>query len=276
MRFKSPIDEEILIASVVPERKYMFDQDLNAGMTILWNTGESARFLMDNQQVEIEKNCISFLTEFHKVKEIEFSTLNIIQFNRAFYCVESQDHETGCRGLLFYSTNAIPKLIIPPEKQKQFDTLWEILNYEMDESDELKIDMLRALLKRFLILSLRIYKTQSKDIPTDDSSIAIVREFNYLVSIHYKMLSKVGDYADLLHKSPKTLSNIFKKFTDKTPLQIINEHRMREARHQLRYSDLPIQEISDALNFKDVQAFSNFFKKKEMLPPSLYRAKYSA
>lgn len=275
MEFRSPIDEKILVAQVVPERTYMFDQELDERLTILWNTGATATFVLDNQELEIEKDCVTFLTEFHKIEKLEFTKLNVIQFNRDFYCVREHDHETGCKGLLFYSTMTIPKLIIPKDKQRQFETLWEIFEFEMEEEDNMKIDMLRNLLKRFLILSLRIYKTQNKNLPTDDSSIALIREFNYLVEVNFKELTQVQDYAKLLHKSPKTISNIFKKFIDKTPLQFINNRRMREARHQLRYSDLTIQEISDSLNFKDVQAFSHFFKKRENISPSQFKTKLS-
>jgi len=273
MEFRSPIDEKILVAQVVPEQTYMFDQELDERLTILWNTGATATFVLDNQELEIEKNCVTFLTEFHKVEKLDFTQLNVIQFNRDFYCVREHDHETGCKGLLFYSTMTIPKLLIPEDKQRQFDTLWEVFEFEMEEQDNMKIDMLRNLLKRFLILSLRIYKMQNKDILTDDVSVALIREFNYLVEVNFKELTQVQDYAKLLHKSPKTISNIFKKFIDKTPLQLINNRRMREARHQLRYSDLSIQEISDSLNFNDVQAFSHFFKKRENISPSQFKTK---
>ncbi len=271
MLFQSATDEKILVASVVTQQQYLFDQNLDAGMTILWNTGPTAHFVFDNQKINVEKNCITFLTEFHKVKTLVFDELNVIQFNRDFYCVEKHDHETGCKGILFYSTTDIPKLIIPKEKQKQFTALWDVFLLEMEEKDLLKIDMLRALLKRFLIICLRIYKTQSNNIPADDSSIAIVREFNYLVEVHFRELTQVKEYAILLHKSPKTIANTFKKFIDKTPLQLINERRMREARHLLKYTEWSIQEIATELNFADPQAFSHFFKKRSKQSPSNYR-----
>ena len=146
----------------------------------------------------------------------------------------------------------------------------------MKEHDPLKIEMLRSVLKRFLILCLRIYKKQNKDIPTDDVNGGLIREFNYLVEKNYKALTKVADYAELLNKSPKTLSNLFNKFTDTTPLQIINDRRLLEARRLLKYTDLHIQEIADELNFADAQGFSNFFKKKEKRSPSQFREEVSS
>ena len=154
---------------------------------------------------------------------------------------------------------------------KQFHLLWEMFLMEMEESDNLKKEMLRTMLKRFLIICLRIYKKQELNITIDSQNIGIIREFNYLVEQHFKMLTQVKDYAKLLHKSPKTLSNIFKKYIDKSPLQIINERRLLEARRLLHYTDATVQEISEELNFKDTPSFSHFFSNREGTSPSRYR-----
>ena len=83
-----------------------------------------------------------------------------------------------------------------------------------------------------------------------------------MVEKYYKSKTTVADYAKMLFKSPKTLSNLFKKHIDKTPLQIISERRLLEAKRMLKYTDQSIQDIADELAFSDIQAFSNFFKKK--------------
>ncbi|MBK9488628.1 MAG: helix-turn-helix transcriptional regulator [Haliscomenobacter sp.] len=44
-----------------------------------------------------------------------------------------------------------------------------------------------------------------------------------LVENHYKHLHQVQEYANLMFKSPKTLSNLFAKYSEKTPLQVISE-----------------------------------------------------
>jgi AraC-like DNA-binding protein len=48
----------------------------------------------------------------------------------------------------------------------------------------------------------------------------------------------------MLNKSPKTLSNLFKKYNEKSPLQIIQDRTILEARRLLRYSDKSIKEIA--------------------------------
>ncbi|MBL4888338.1 MAG: helix-turn-helix transcriptional regulator, partial [Flavobacteriaceae bacterium] len=80
-----------------------------------------------------------------------------------------------------------------------------------------------------------------------------------------------AEYADLLNKSPKTISNIFSKLGTKTPLQYIQERKALEARRLLRYSDLQVQEIAYKIGYEDLQAFSRFFKKHEGISPSKYK-----
>ncbi len=271
MKFIGPIQETIFISEIVPERMYMFDQDLKTGLSIIWNIGTNASFIIDGANVNLNKNCILFISEFHKIEKYQFEKLNVIQFNKSFYCIEKHDDDVGCRGVLFFGGISIPKIVVEKNKLKSFHLIWEILKMEMEENDALKLEMLRVLLKRFLILSLRIYNNKNFSIINDSTNIGIIREYNYLVEMHFRNKTKVADYANMLFKSPKTLSNVFKKYIEKTPLQIINERRLIEAKRLLRYSGLPVQEIADELNFNDIHSFSQFFKKHTQLSPSKYR-----
>lgn len=273
MKYTSPLDETIFVSEIFPERRYMFNHDLRTGLSIIWNTGKEAQFMIDDEVIFVNTNCIIFLTEFHRITEFSFEKMNILQFNRPFFCVQERDNEINCKGLLFFGASGIPKITIPPEKLASFQALWDVLVMEMEEMDNLKLEMLRAMLKRFLILSLRIYKNENHNLVNDNFNIGLIREYNYLVEQHYMKLTKVSDYAKLLHKSPKTLSNLFKKYIDKTPLQIINNRRLLEAKRSLMFTQRSIQEISDDLGFVDVQSFSHFFKKKLKISPLQFRNK---
>lgn len=272
MKFQSNINEVLFIAEITSANKYMFNQDLKTGLSIVWNVGQTASIKVDGVKIIIPKNCAIFLTELHQLEDIQFDRLNVIQFNRPFYCVEKHDSEVGCRGVLFFGASEVPKIQIQAERLKQLQLIWEVFMMEMeDESDSLKQEMLQIMLKRFLITCVRIYKKDHLNLPTETNSISVIREFNYLVEKHFKTLTKVADYAKLLHKSPKTLANTFNKFIDKTPIKIINERRLLEAKRLLKYSDKSVQEIAYELSFNDVQSFSHFFRTRLGHSPSLFR-----
>lgn len=273
MKFQTDIDETIFVSEVTPEQDYMFDKDLKTGLSIIWNRKNTASLMINHQMITLNENCALFLTEYHEIDSIHFERMNVIQFNRPFYCIRDSDEETGCKGLLFFTGSYIPKISIPDDKLRQFELLWEIFVMEIRENDRLKLEMLRVLLKRFLILFIRIYKNEHKNVYADDTNMILIREYKFLVEKHFRKHSNVAYFADLLHRSPKTLSNVFKKLIGRTPLQIINDRRLLEAKKLLKYDDLTIREISDILNFRDVQSFSHFFRARVGTPPTVFRNK---
>ena len=104
-----------------------------------------------------------------------------------------------------------------------------------------------------------------------NAQMDIIRQYNLLVERHFREKHQVKDYADLLFKSPKTLSNLFNKYGNKTPLSIIHERIVLEAKRLLLYSNKTTEEISFDLGYKDAGHFSKFFKKQEGLTPSTFK-----
>jgi AraC-like DNA-binding protein len=128
---------------------------------------------------------------------------------------------------------------------------------EMESKDDLQNDMLLMMLKRLLILCTRIYKEQTELTTFDKSQLDIVREYNYLVESNFKTKHQVADYAEMLNKSPKHYL-IYSKIQRKSPLQIIQDRTILEARRLLRYSDKSIKEIAYEIGYEDIQSFSLF------------------
>ena len=78
-------------------------------------------------------------------------------------------------------------------------------------------------------------------------------------------------YAELLYRSPKTISNLFAEYGLPTPLRIIHERVEAEAKRLLLYTNKSAKEISGILGFDDIAAFSRFFKKMTKESISEYR-----
>ncbi|WP_109829711.1 helix-turn-helix transcriptional regulator [Reichenbachiella versicolor] len=241
-----------------------------SSLTVLWFLEDDNQLLIDGKEYTFSKNQIVFFTEFHRVKGLNIKTSNFLRFNRPFYCVIDHDDEVSCKGVLFFGASRLPVVQIPDDMEEHFGILWKMFSIEMDAKDNLQIEMLRMMLKRYLILCTRLYKEQHESTGMDTHH-DIVREFNFMVEHYYKTKHTVAEYADLLNKSPKTISNIFAKIGSKTPLSYIHDRKLLEARRLLFYSDLQIQEIADQLGFEDIQTFSRFFKKQEGVSPKLFR-----
>ncbi|WP_282051271.1 helix-turn-helix domain-containing protein [Maribacter aquivivus] len=105
---------------------------------------------------------------------------------------------------------------------------------------------------------------------TNDVKVDLLRGFNLLVEEYYKSEHSVSFYADKLFKSPKTLSNTFSKFNT-TPLQIIHERIILEAKRLLIYTDKTAKEIAYEIGFDDASHLSRLFKNQTQQSPSDFK-----
>lgn len=248
-----------------------FDSGLHSPLVFVWIIDGKATISYDGEPNQIEAHTILCLTEFHRVTLTDVGAARMIKFNREFYCVLNHDREVSCKGVLFYTAGQLPMIAVPEHEREKFEVLWRMFQIEMQSRDDLQLEMLQTMLKRFIILCTRLYKSGHHYLELVVDEQDILREFSYLVETHYKQKHTVQDYAGMLNKSPKTVSNLFSKVSDKTPLQIIHERIVLEARRLLRYTDKSVKEIAYELGFEDIQAFSRFFKKIEGNSPSDYR-----
>jgi len=271
MKFIGNTKEYLQLQILEKQNCDVFNDVIESSLTVLWFESDANELIIDGQEYVFTKNQIVFLTEFHKVAIKSIGKIRFLRFNRSFYCVLDHDAEVGCKGILFFGASQLPVIQIPEDELEQFETLWKMFSIEMQSKDNLQIDMLQMMLKRYLILCTRLFKTQAH-YPNEKIESDIIREFNFLVEQHFKTKHSVAEYAELLNKSPKTLSNIFSKISSKTPLQYIQERKMLEARRLLRYSDLQIQEVAYEIGYDDIQTFSRFFKKQEGVSPSEFKS----
>lgn len=82
---------------------------------------------------------------------------------------------------------------------------------------------------------------------------------------------KVEFYADKLCVTPNHLGAVVKQTSGMTVIQWLNRHTIQLAKIMLRYTDLPIWEIAEQLNFANPSFFSKFFKKETGCSPGEYR-----
>lgn len=243
---------------------------LPSGLTLIWFK-EKQEVQIDGQPYSIKANQVLCLTEFHHIESAQYDSARFIRFNRSFYCIKDHDDEVSCKGLLFYSASQPPIITIPRAEEEKFELLWKMFSLEMATADNLQFEMLQMMLKRFIILCTRLYKKQHELLTVKADRLNVLREFNFLVELNFRQHHNVAAYAELLHKSPKTLANLFAQQGMGRPLQIIQDRIMLEARRLLRYTDKPVKEIAYELGYDDIQAFSRAFRQNEGLTPSDFR-----
>lgn len=271
MIFKGKNKEFLQLAKVNANNFSVLNEEIESSLTLVWFTKGETELNIDGKTFSFKENQIITLTEFNKINVIKIDELCLVRFNRSFYCIAHNDSEVGCKGLLFFGAQQIPIIDLPLSELDKFDILWRMFCIEMESKDDLQVEMLQMMLKRLLILCARLYKEQNEITVKKSQNLDLVREFNILIETHFRTKHSVAEYAAMLNKSPKTLSNIFSKVFKKSPIQYIQERLVLEAKRQLLYSDKTIKEIAYEIGFDDIQSFSRFFKGKIGLSPSDFK-----
>jgi len=262
---------------ILTDRNILADSRYPGGQyyKILLNRSDSLPICVDGFIRDILKYQIVCLTPLQNVK-IHTTTENfyLLMFNREFYCIHENDQEVSCNGVLFFGTSAIPVLSLNEEEQKKFNVLMNVFSDELDTVDKIQGEMLRMLLKRLIITCTRLARKQLVSADLKEHERDTIRKFNILVEKHFKEYRQVSDYATMLNKAPKTLSNIFSSANHKTPLKVIHDRLLLEAKRYLLFTDMILKEIAYELGFEDPSHFSRFFKKETGLAPSEFRNTY--
>lgn len=242
-------------------------------ISILWNKNEKPVTVeVDGIPFELLPDQLMTTTYLQHVSyEKAEIPITAFLFNREFYCIRDHDEEVSCNGILFFGTQDIPIVSIPENQKPKFNLLYQVFVEEFSTPDNIQGDMLQMLLKRLIIICTRLAKEQHIVKKLDNEQVDVIRKFNVLVDTHYKTKRKVSHYADMLYKSPKTLSNLFAIYNQKSPQQIILDRLALEAKRLINFTDKQNQEIAYELGFNDPAHFSRFFKKMIGQSPTKYR-----
>ncbi|MEL6390956.1 MAG: helix-turn-helix domain-containing protein [Bacteroidota bacterium] len=240
-------------------------------LSILWNKGAERVILIDGTPMSLPSGSFLTLMTTQVAKMMDWADTVTWRYNREFYCILDHDEEVSCAGFLFYGSHG--RMLIQPSvvDATKFQALLEVFRDEFQTTDTIQGEMLRMLLKRLIIKLTRLGKAQYLQDDTDDIAYDLLRQYNLLVEKSFKQMHQVQDYAALLHRSPKTLSNVFSQLGSKTPLQIIQDRIALEAKRQLMYTDLTSSEIGYDLGFGEPAHFSRFFKKVVGKSPSQFK-----
>lgn len=239
--------------------------------TFIWANSQPVELVIDSLPITLPPNHILALTPIQYIQYISGRDVILYQFNREFYCIKDHDHEVSCAGMLFFGNINIPIISLDEKEQQKYKTLHEVFIDELETKDNIQAEMLRMLMGRFIIKSTRLLKAKEGIIETQKSSkVDLLRAFNVLVEQHFKNEHSVSFYAEKLYKSPKTLSNNFAKL-NRSPLQIIHQRIVLEAKRLLTYTDKSAKEIAYDIGFDDASHLSRLFKKYTSQSPSEFK-----
>lgn len=163
-----------------------------------------------------------------------------------------------------------PVLILTDKDFRLIDQLLEQIKTEFTAKLTGFESIIQAHLQAFMLHLRRVFRDSN---PTDNkpSKPELIIRFLELIQQDFILHVSVEAYADKLNVSTKHLIDLCKTHTGKTPLKLINEITISEAKKLLFHTKLSIKEIAHQLNFEDPTNFSKYFKNATKYTPSEYR-----
>lgn len=242
---------------------------------ICWIYSGNIELIIDHQSHTFTAGQVVTLSYLHTVKlGIINGTYQAILFNDNFYHVVDNNHEIYCNGLLFNGSGDIIKLYAYKDGIFKIERIINAVIDEFREEDSLQEVMLQLLLKRLLILCCRFARLKHGVIQQQSVRFEVMRKFYALVDEYYKEKKQVQDYADMLHKSPKTLANILSAFHQPSAIKIIHNRIITEAERLLHFTSKSSKEIAAILGFEDHASFSRFFKNTTGMSATKFRQQF--
>lgn len=235
----------------------------------------NGRLKADFADYRIAKGMMLFLSPFQPFM-IEGGMLKgvMINFHPDFFCIFRHQSELASDGILFNNPKDPPFFNIPENERSAICITIEQIRVEMLFGGLAQHDLLVAYLKILLIKAIRIkLQKNATSLPLNKGAAdaKILRQLLKMIELHFKTKHGVGEYAELLNISIKSLGRIVKNHFQKTLTEIISERIVMEAKRELNLTGKTVKEIAFYLGFDDEHHFSRYFKNKTGVSPQSYR-----
>lgn len=148
---------------------------------------------------------------------------------------------------------------------------------EMIHEDNLSTESSEAILivsyifKVFSFLAKYYPKNENVNITKKEETVKKIERY---LNIHYNDTNfSIGDVAKEFSFSQSYITRLFKSQTRITPMQYVDELRMKKAIELLNHHSLTIDQIAENIGYKNQFYFTKRFKRYYGMPPSKYKQK---
>ena len=169
-----------------------------------------------------------------------------------------------------FADKDIPKINLSPGIEKRVLHILEMIDELIGSHLKHKEDGIISLINTLFVYCDGQCNIRSV-INESSNKKAIVFNYKKLIDTHYKEHHEVEYYANKLNVSSKYLNECVKDTLNTNAKSLINETRLMHARHELKFTDKTIKEISFELGFSSADYFSYFFKQYTGTSPSHLR-----
>jgi AraC family transcriptional activator of pobA len=233
---------------------------------IRMNMNGAMKFICNGSRLVTRSCTLSFISPFHITTYEQVGGIRgmCFLFSESFMN-DAFQNEHFHNDFSFFWTNQ-NHIFIDEEDTPLFLQIGERIIQEYKNQHDLGEKIIKDYLHIFLLEAKRIAKLTSL---TEDRSpdFRLLQQFYKLVNSSLPLLRSVDHAAGILYVTPAHLWWVIKKLTNQSPLEIINQRLLTEAKSLLIQSELTISEIGYYLGFKEKSHFTRFFKNLTGIPP---------
>jgi AraC family transcriptional regulator, transcriptional activator of pobA len=245
----------------------------NGSYSVCWIQNEERDMIINNTLYEKVSNTVFFLNPHFRWKILKKENASLSGYV-LFLPKDILNHPNfknlHITEIRILNTSEIPKINLSPGIEKRIQALLEML-------DELIATNLNHREEAFLSLLYTFFvycdgKCNIKTVVTDNNArSALVYKFKKCVDHYIMRYHEVGQYASILNVSDKYLNECVKDILKVNAKYLIDEQLVMRARHNLKFTDKSVKEISFDLGFSSPDYFSYFFKKQTGFSPTQLR-----
>ena len=152
---------------------------------------------------------------------------------------------------------------------KDFDEVYELLTGLVASCKSAKTKKLFQkniqIKKLFALLQAQTTSPQMDD-------YKVVKDLITYIDAHYHQDITLDKLASIANMKKSQISYLFKKYTNKRPIDYLIQHRIRKALELLETTDLLICEVAGEVGYQDPFYFSRLFKKYTGISPTTLRS----
>ncbi len=197
----------------------------------------------------------------------------IVLFNASFLADEQTSESIFLKYNVFNAYDTPPCCRVSEEEAERLMLLVNEMNREYALTGAFAHkDYMQYLLRLFLIRAQRSgERKKTPQLYVSSTADRTFVRFRQLLEQNFRSIHTVQEYADLLNVSSRTLTKYVAQSTYCTPLQMINDRIVLEAKRRLQHTSMSVKQIGYELGFDDPSYFVKFFKRLTGKMPGAFR-----
>ncbi len=174
-----------------------------------------------------------------------------------------------------YVVNKLTIISLSPVTTNEFDWYYRLIGSKLQNNEDTPYEIVQSLVRALLLEMcnlLEIHQNNNEPVKLSQGKILFNR-FLGLISNNEVKRRPINHYASILAITPKYLTMLCLKYSDKTASDWIIQYTTEDIRFYLKNSNLTIKEISAKLGFANMSHFGSYVRKHLGVSPSEYRHK---